>query len=154
MYRKYTKIIKYYIKNLNFSNYSTKLDIYNDFAINYFGNGNRYIWIYVQSNSFINMLNSVKSLVDIEFYATGKTTISNNFIANWSSILYLFKINNDGDLIFENNIFQSWITLNSGFLYTEGASNIKIKNMTIQKSKHGGSLIASSFLKIDVRFKF
>ena len=133
------------IKNNIITFNSTKLDIYNDFAINYFGNGNRNIEIYVQSNSFINMLNSVKSLVDIVFYATGKITISNNFIANWSSILYLFNLNDDGDLIFENNIFQSWITLNSGFLYTEGASNIQIKNMTIQKSKHGGSLIASLF---------
>ena len=110
------------IKNNIITFSSTKVDIYNDFAINYFGNGNRYIGIYVQSNSFINMLNSVKSLLDIEFYATGKTTISNNFIANWSSILYLFNLNNDGDLIFENNIFQSWITLNGGFLHTEGVS--------------------------------
>ena len=142
------------IKNNIITFNSTKVDIYNDFAINYFGNGNRNIEIYVQNNSFINMLNSVKSLFDIEFYATGKTTISSNFIANWSSILYLFILNSDGVLIFENNIFQSWITLNGGFLHTEGARNIQIKNITIQNSKHGGSMKASSFLKIDVRFKF
>ena len=105
----------------------TESDIFNNFAVNYFGNGARNILVYIQSNSFINILNSALSLIDIEFFTTGEISVSNNLISNWSSSQYLIHLNDEGHLIFDNNIFKNCITLQGGFLETKGASKIEIK---------------------------
>ena len=102
-------------------------NIYNNIAVSYFGNGARNILVYIQSNSFINMLNSALSLINIEFFATGETSVSNNLISNWSSSQYLVYLNDEGNLTFNSNIFMNCITLQGGFLETKGASKIEIK---------------------------
>ena len=93
----------------------TESDIFNNFAVNYFGNGARNIWVHIESNSFINMQNTMLSPIDIEFYSTGETSVSNNLISNWSSSQYLIHLNDEGHLIFDNNIFKNCITLKGDF---------------------------------------
>ena len=131
-------------------------DIYNNFAINYFGNGVRNIFTYIQGNSFINMLNSYNSLIDIEYYTTGDEFVNNNIFSNWSSSsdLSLVHIYDDTQLTFDSNTFVNWVSLISGFLHTEGSTGIVISNLIVTNTTHGGTKDSGSIILIDVSVLF
>ena len=131
-------------------------DIYNNFVINYFGNGVRNIFTYIQGNSFINMLNSYNSLIDIEYYTTGDEFVNNNIFSNWSSSsdLSLVHIYDDTQLTFDSNTFVNWVSLISGFLHTEGSTGIVISNLIVTNTTHGGTKDSGSIILIDVSVLF
>ena len=131
-------------------------DIYNNFAINYFGNGVRNIYTYIQGNSFINMLNSYNSLIDIEYYTTGDEIVNNNIFSNWSSNsdLSLVHIYDDTQLTFDSNTFVNWVSLISGFLHSEGSTGIVISNLIVTNTTHGGTKDSGSIILIDVSILF
>ena len=125
-------------------------NIYNNIAVSFFGNGARYIYIYIKSNSFMNMQNTVLSPIDIEFYSTGDEFVNSNIFSNWSSTPYMIHIYDNTGLTFDSNTFINWVAQTNGFLYTEAATQITVSNLIITNSTHGGDKASGSILLIDV----
>jgi hypothetical protein len=71
----------------------------------FYGINQRNIELFVDENTFEDMLDAHKSFVDIEFYAQGTISLSDNVVNNCSSSEYQFVVGSDDHTIVNNNSF-------------------------------------------------
>ena len=121
-------------------------DIYNDVYIQFLGINKRHIEVYVHNNTFIDMWDSDKPFIDVEFTTEGEISISNNQITNCSWHQYFLVANSDDHIVINYNTFSNNIAEEKGFIWTTHAQSIEMHFLTITGATHGnvsqfGSLI-------------
>jgi hypothetical protein len=127
-----------------------KTNIYNNIHMVFYGINQRNIELFVDENTFEDMLDTHKSFVDIEFYAHGTISLSDNVVTNCSSSEYQFVVDSDDHTIVNNNSFTDCIAYDNGFLHTLNSVTVEVHDMIITSSSHGDSSTSGSLLLIEV----
>ena len=84
-----------------------KPNIFNNIKMGFFNISPRHFTINVDSNTFLDMNDAHKVFVDVEFYAHGEISVSDNFVRNSSSHLYQFRVSSDDHTVANNNTFTN-----------------------------------------------
>ena len=104
--------------------------------------------ILVDSNTFSDMHGFSKTLLDIEYLSTGKVTVSNNVVRNWSSENYLFSLEANQIIEVTGNKFDSCIISSAGLIMTDIASSINISNLTVCNNINSDSYSRSPLIHL------
>ena len=104
--------------------------------------------ILVDSNTFSDMHGVSKTLLDIEYLSTGKVTVINNVVRNWSSENYLFSLEANQIIEVTGNKFDSCIISSAGLIMTDIASSINISNLTVCNNINSDSYSRSPLIHL------
>jgi hypothetical protein len=127
-----------------------KENIYNNIHMVFYGINQRNIELFVDENTFEHMLDAHKSFVNIEFYAHGTISLSDNVVTNCSSTEFQFVVDSDDHTIANSNSFTDCIAYDFGFLHTFHSLTVEVHNMIITGTTHGASDAHGSLLFIEV----
>ena len=104
--------------------------------------------ILIDNNTFSSMHGASKTLLDIEYLSTGKVTVCNNVVRNWSSDNYLFSLEANQNIEVTGNKFDSCIISSAGLIVTNIASSISISNLTVCNNINSDSYSRSPLIHL------
>lgn len=137
------------INSNSFSFYDSTKSIFNNIRMFFSGADQRFQRIAISNNTFSNMNGAVKEIVDINLYSAGSVLLSGNRMVNCSSEAYLVSVKADQTIYLESNQFDRCTAGARGFISTNLAQNISVKDLRLSNSKHDGSSISDALIKLD-----
>ena len=121
----YNNTITYDKEYLNASN------IFNNIYIAYVNTNKRPKDIFIDSNTFTAMHDSVYPILHVEFYTTGKVYLTGNTFYDSSSEKDMIELDANEAIILKDNKFEHCIEKSNGFLKIGTAKTVNITGLVV-----------------------
>lgn len=127
---------------------SEKEDIFNSLYLAYSGDNIRQKDVYILNNTFYDMPNAAKTLIDVQAYSFGSVYFSGNLVRNCSSIQELINLVANQDLIVDSNIFDQLSAYSRSILRTGFAQRVHLNQLQMSNFVHSSITSSVSLLFI------